>query len=86
MTASIECITNTVRHAKGNAVNVTLTEEGLFLKIAVTNNGEPPKTTIKEGGGFSSLRQLVEREGGTMTIKSRPCFLLEITLPKGERV
>ena len=86
VTASIECITNTVKHAKGNAVNVTLTEEGLFLKIAVTNNGEPPKTTIKEGGGFSSLRQLVEREGGTMTIKSRPCFLLEITLPKGERV
>lgn len=86
VTAAIECITNTVKHAKGNAVTVELTEKGSFLEIAVTNNGEPPKATIKEGGGFSSLRQLVEREGGTMTIKSRPCFLLEITLPKGERV
>lgn len=86
VTASIECITNTVKHAKGNAVNVTLTEEGLFLKICVTNNGEPPKSTIKEGGGFSSLRQLVEREGGVMKIQSRPRFCLEITLPKGESV
>ena len=86
VTASIECITNAVRHAKGNAVNVELTEKGSFLKIYVTNNGEPPKTTIKEGGGFSSLRQLVEREGGTMTVKSRPYFILEITLPKGESV
>ena len=86
VTAAIECITNTVKHAKGNAVTVTLTEKGLFLEIAVTNNGEPPKSTIKEGGGFSSLRQLVEREGGVMKIQSRPRFCLEITLPKGESV
>ena len=86
VTAAIECITNTVKHAKGNAVTVELTEKGSFLEIAVTNNGEPPKSTIKEGGGFSSLRQLVEREGGVMKIQSRPCFLLQITLPKGESV
>ncbi len=86
VTAAIECITNTVKHAKGNAVTVELTEKGLFLEIAVTNNGEPPKATIKEGGGFSSLRQLVEREGGVMKIQSRPSFLLQITLPKGESV
>ena len=86
VTAAIECITNTVKHAKGNAVTVELTEKGSFLEIAVTNNGEPPKSTIKEGGGFSSLRQLVEREGGVMKIQSRPRFCLEITLPKGESV
>lgn len=86
VTAAIECITNTVKHAKGNAVTVELTEKGLFLEIAVTNNGEPPKSTIKEGGGFSSLRQLVEREGGVMKIQSRPSFLLQITLPKGESI
>ena len=86
VTAAIECITNAVKHAKGNAVTVTLTEKGLFLEIVVTNNGEPPKATIKEGGGFSSLRQLVEREGGVMKIQSRPRFMLEITLPKGEIV
>ena len=86
VTAAIECITNTVKHAKGNTVTVELTEKGLFLEIAVTNNGEPPKSTIKEGGGFSSLRQLVEREGGVMKIQSRPSFLLQITLPKGESI
>lgn len=86
VTAAIECITNAVKHAKGNAVTVELTEMGSFLEIAVTNNGEPPKATIKEGGGFSSLRQLVEREGGVMKIQSRPRFCLEITLPKGESV
>lgn len=86
LTASIECITNAVKHAKGDEVTVELSEKGAFLEIAVTNNGEPPKTTIKEGGGFSSLRQLVEREGGNMRIKSNPCFRLEITLPKGESV
>ena len=77
---------HTVKHAKGNAVTVELTEKGSFLEIAVTNNGEPPKSTIKEGGGFSSLRQLVEREGGVMKIQSRPRFCLEITLAKGESV
>ena len=86
VTTSIECITNAVKHAKANQVYVKLFEKNAFLHIIVTNNGEPPKTKIKEGGGFTSLRQLVEREGGNMIIKSNPNFELEITVPKGEIV
>ena len=83
VTAAIECVTNAVKHAKGNVVNVELEDKGAFLNIYVSNNGEPPTEKIKEGGGFSSLRLLVEREGGKMTITSAPAFGLAITVPKG---
>ncbi len=83
VTAAIECVTNAVKHAKGNVVNVELEDKGAFLNIYVSNNGEPPTEKIKEGGGFSSLRPLVEREGGKMTITSAPAFGLAITVPKG---
>lgn len=84
VTAAIECITNAVKHAKGNVVWVELCDNGAFLQVEITNNGEPPKEKIVEGGGFSSLRLFVEREGGSMSITSKPAFKLTITLIKGE--
>lgn len=86
LTAAIECITNAVKHAKGDRVYVSLRGEGAFLKIEITNNGEPPKEEIREGGGFSSLRFLVERTGGEMKILSLPEFRLEIKVPSGGEI
>lgn len=82
ITAIVECITNTVKHAKGNAVYVEIVNNGPFLEMTVSNNGEPPKEKIIEGGGLSSLRVLVEREAGKMTIEIIPTFKLKIIMPK----
>lgn len=82
--AIIECMTNTIKHAKGNEVYVSFKERNRFIEIQITNNGEQPKEEIKEGGGLSSLRLLIEREGGSMQIISFPRFEMNITIEKGE--
>ena len=82
--AIIECMTNTIKHAKGNEVYVSFKEMNRFIEIQITNNGEQPKEEIKEGGGLSSLRLLIEREGGSMQIISFPRFEMNITIEKGE--
>lgn len=82
--AIIECMTNTIKHAKGNEVYVSFKERNRFIEIQITNNGEQPKEEIKEGGGLSSLRLLIEREGGSMKIISFPRFEMNITIEKGK--
>lgn len=82
--AIIECMTNTIKHAKGNEVYVSFKERNRFIEIQIKNNGEQPKEEIKEGGGLSSLRLLIEREGGSMKIISFPRFEMNITIEKGE--
>ena len=82
--AIIECMTNTIKHARGNEVYVSFKERNRFIEIQITNNGEQPKEEIKEGGGLSSLRLLIEREGGSMKIISFPRFEMNITIEKGE--
>lgn len=82
--AIVECMTNTIKHAKGNQVYVSFKEKQRFLDIQITNNGEQPKEEIKEGGGLSSLRSLIEREGGNMKINSFPRFEMNITIEKGD--
>jgi len=82
VTAVKECMTNTVSHAKGDETYVTIKESGTSFALTVKNNGLPPTEEIKEGGGLSSLRALVEREGGTMMVKSLPEFELKIILPQ----
>ena len=75
-----ECITNCVRHAKGSKVFVTINEkDGKFI-VTVTNNGETPKSEIKEGGGLSALRKSIETAGGEMYISASPVFKLTLIL------
>ena len=69
-----ECAANTVKHAHGDRLNVTLSEN----EIVITNNGNPPKGEIAESGGLLSLRRSVEEAGGTMTVQSRSEFRLTI--------
>lgn len=82
--AIIECMTNTIKHAKGNEVYVSFKERNRFIEIQITNNGEQPKEEIKEGGGLSSLRLFIEREGGSMKVISFPRFEMNITIEKGD--
>ena len=44
----------------------------------LTNSGWPPDEPIRETGGLKDLRRIVERAGGSMTVKSAPRFLLRV--------
>lgn len=77
-----ECITNTIRHAKGDEVNVKLSETADAFIAEFTNNGIPPNDYIEERGGLVLLRVLTEEINGTMDIKYNPRFVLTLSLPK----
>lgn len=74
-----ECLTNTIRHAKGDKVFVeTYFKEDKKYIIKISNNGYPPLGKISESGGLSNLRSIVEMAGATMDISTENGFLLTI--------
>ena len=77
-----ECLTNTIRHAMGDELNVILEETETEFKAKFTNNGKAPKSEITERGGLLLLRTLVEQHDGTMEIDSAPQFMLRLVLKK----
>lgn len=79
-----QCATNTVRHAGGDRLSVTITGSGPQITAVFTNNGSVPKGPVVETGGLAVLRKAVEEAGGCMTIRSKPAFLLSITVPGGQ--
>lgn len=79
-----ECVTNAVRHAHASELYADFTETETTATLTVTNNGKQPESEIAEGGGLSTLRRRVEREGGSMLVQSYPQFKLTVTVPKGE--
>lgn len=79
-----ECLTNTVKHANGNRLYLSVRSEETAVIAELTNNGKQPSEQIKETGGLKNIRYTVEAAGGAMTIKSTPRFMLQVELPKGE--
>ena len=79
-----ECVTNCIRHAHGSRVYVQSHKTREGWKVCITNDGERPKEGSREGGGLSALREVVERDGGEMTTKFEPEFLLALKLPFSE--
>lgn len=77
-----ECVTNAVRHAEASELYASFTETETTATVTVTNNGKPPEGEISEGGGLSTLRRRVEREGGSMVVQADPQFSLTVTVPK----
>ncbi len=79
-----ECAANTAKHAEGDTMTVTVTEEGGETCFRVSNNGKPPKGNVQESGGLLSLRHSVEAAGGRMEVQSQPTFQLTIYLPSAQ--
>ena len=77
-----ECVTNALHHAGGTRLDLTITHGERQVSAVYTNNGKQPTQEITEGGGLSSLRERIERAGGTMIVQSLPCFSLTVTLPE----
>lgn len=82
--ATRECVTNCVKYAKGNRLVVEVREHFDIYTVTITNNGEPPKEKITEGGGLSNLRRSVEAAGGEMYLSHKPVFALILNLPGKE--
>lgn len=78
--AIFECIVNTARHANGTLLNIVMSQKEDTHYIEITNNGKQPTSIIKETGGLSSLRKMVESSKGEMKVTSFPRFKLEISL------
>lgn len=76
-----ECITNTLRHARGSAVSVSIRGKDGGDLVTITNNGAAPAGAIVEGGGLTSLRRKIEKAGGSMAVQSMPRFALTVWLP-----
>ena len=77
-----ECFTNTLRHAHGSALALRVSEDDHRICARFTNDGEQPSGPIRERGGLSSLRTLVERAGGCMLAQATPAFSITLELPK----
>lgn len=84
ITALHECLTNTVKHAHGSRIFLSIRKDETGVTAELCNDGKPPSDEVKETGGLLNLRFAVECAGGKMSIESKPRFILRIILPKGE--
>ena len=82
--AAKECVTNCIKHARGNEVYICICKRKDLFDITITNNGVAPSEPIKEGSGLSSLRRSIESTGGEMHTAYKPRFALLLTLPEKE--
>ena len=77
-----ECAANTVKHASGDSLSVTITRDGDMLRADIIGNGNAPESPVTESGGLLNLRRNAESIGGEMrvardpTVKVTLCFQL----------
>lgn len=76
-----ECTSNCLRHAGGSRLFADCRIGCGQAILTITNDGNAPEQTIREGGGLSGLRRRTEQAQGTMHIESSPRFVLTITIP-----
>ncbi len=79
-----EACTNAIRHAGASEVYVVIEKKELEYKIAISNNGGVPRTSLREGGGLFGIRNRMESIGGSLKVEVIPEFCLMITMPRRE--
>ncbi|WHM38744.1 ATP-binding protein [Streptomyces sp. BPTC-684] len=82
-----ECLTNAVKHARGEGVSVTIGVRGGELHVHVRNrlpSTVPPTAPVSSGTGTFSMRERVESMGGALTTRrTSTTYEVEATLPSG---
>ena len=83
LTIARECITNAVRYAGANRLEITITPQGGGQRWQFENDGPPPADpAITPGGGLTAIQRRVMQAGGTMEVQARPRYRLCVNLPK----
>ena len=77
-----QCAANTVRHAEGDLLTLTLRETDSQYIAEFRNNGKPPEGPVSETGGLWYLRKAAEEVGGTVKVQNEPFFPLTVFIPK----
>lgn len=86
--AARESLTNTVRHAGGDLLTVSVGREGENYIITCRDNGSAPVGEVREGGGLSAIRTRTHLAGGIMRVITDDGFRLELVVPaeRGEEL
>ncbi|MFV0430189.1 MAG: sensor histidine kinase [Arachnia sp.] len=66
-----EGLTNAIRHAPGQAVDVTIMRDATELVVRVTDDGSPTAEAV-EGGGLRGMRERVSALGGRLSATATP--------------
>lgn len=77
-----ECLTNAYKYGQAQNIYIKIDAKVEYTYIEYTNDGTPPKEKVKEGGGLSGLRKVVEGYGGKMAVVSKPQFAVRLLLPE----
>ena len=80
-----ECAANTVKHAGGGRLYVSLTYDGGRMNAVLKGDGDAPDGPVTESGGLLNLRRGVESAGGEMTVTCTPQVTVTLSLPTEER-
>lgn len=87
LTIARECITNAVRYAGANRLEITITPQGGGQSWQFENDGPPPADpAITPGGGLTAIQRRVMQAGGTIEVQARPRYRLCVNLPKEETI
>ena len=76
-----EAVTNAVRHGFATRVLIYVEDAGGACRMRITDNGNLQMSAITEGGGISGMRRSAQAFGGSVTVDTRPLFMLTIELP-----
>ena len=79
-----ECLTNAYRHAEAKELTIRIEHKANETVITFTNDGRAPEGPVREGGGLSSLRRIVESENAEMETEYSPVYCLRIVMPQAE--
>lgn len=79
--ATEEAMTNAAKHGGAKNLYVHIFEDDSTLTASFENDGNAPVGAFVEGGGLSTLREHIEKAGGTMQISSKERFVLTVKIP-----
>ena len=77
-----EALTNAVRHAGADRLDVDITEDGRRYTVRIRDNGHGGTFPIREGGGLGGLRKRLEQERATLDYEWADGLTLILRIPK----
>lgn len=78
-----EAAINAKRHAEADALYVSVdSSDPKGTRYIIWDNGKQSEGPVEEGGGISSVRQRVEREGGSLKMETEDRIRLTLWMPK----